>query len=68
MKQKIEEDIEVSGGVGTGIGLKNVQDRIQIHFGKNYGLTIASRYGCYTKVSMKIPQNSKHSYREENYE
>ena len=68
LKQKIEEDIEVSGGVGTGIGLKNVQDRIQIHFGKNYGLTIASRYGCYTKVSMKIPQNSKHSYREENYE
>lgn len=57
LREKIEEDIEVNGGAGTGIGLKNVQDRIQIHFGKEYGITISSRYGCYTKVSMRIPFN-----------
>ncbi len=55
LREKIEEDIEVSGGAGTGIGLKNVQDRIQIHFGKEYGIQISSKHGCYTKVSMRIP-------------
>lgn len=59
LREKIEEDIEVSGGAGTGIGLKNVQDRIQIHFGKEYGIQISSRYGCYTKVSMRIPFHPK---------
>ncbi|WP_455715486.1 sensor histidine kinase [Anaerosporobacter sp.] len=57
LREKIDEDIEVSGGAGTGIGLKNVQDRIQIHFGKEYGIQISSRYGCYTKVSMRLPFN-----------
>ncbi len=55
LREKIEEDIEISGGTGTGIGLKNVQDRIQIHFGKEYGLMVSSKHGCYTKVSMRIP-------------
>lgn len=59
LREKIEDDIEASGGLGTGIGLKNVQDRIQIHFGKEYGLQVSSRYGCYTKVSMRIPFDSK---------
>ena len=59
LREKIEEDIETSGGFGTGIGLKNVQDRIRIHFGKEYGLQVSSRYGCYTKVSMRIPFDSK---------
>jgi len=55
LREKIDEDIEVSGGTGSGIGLKNVQDRIQIHFGKEYGIQVSSRYGCYTKVSMRLP-------------
>lgn len=59
LRAKIEDDIETSGGLGTGIGLKNVQDRIQIHFGKEYGLQVSSRYGCYTKVSMRIPLDSE---------
>ena len=59
LRAKIEDDIETSGGLGTGIGLKNVQDRIQIHFGKEYGLQVSSRYGCYTKVSMRIPFDSE---------
>ncbi|WP_310604048.1 sensor histidine kinase [Anaerosporobacter sp.] len=57
LREKIEDGIEVNGGSGSGIGLKNVQDRIQIHFGKEYGIQVSSRFGCYTKVSMKIPLN-----------
>lgn len=57
MNGEIETDeIEADGGSGNGIGLKNVQDRIKINFGEKYGITIASKLGCYTKVSVRIPQ------------
>lgn len=53
--QKISGEIETSGGSGNGIGLKNVQDRIHMNFGPKYGIEIASKIGCYTKVMVKIP-------------
>lgn len=57
MNGEIETDeIETDSGSGNGIGLKNVQDRIKINFGEKYGVTIASKLGCYTKVSVRIPQ------------
>ncbi|MDO5572507.1 MAG: histidine kinase [bacterium] len=55
LQKKINGEIEASGGAGNGIGLKNVQDRIRISFGKDYGLTIASEAGKYTQVAVKIP-------------
>ena len=42
----------------NGIGLRNVQERIQMCFGQDYGLEIASKEGCFTKVIIKIPYNS----------
>ena len=53
--RKISGEIETSGGKGNGIGLKNVQDRIHINFGMKYGIEIASKLGCYTKIMVKIP-------------
>jgi two-component system sensor histidine kinase YesM len=38
-----------------GIGLPNVSKRIQLIFGTDYGLTISSKPGCGTIVSIKIP-------------
>ena len=35
--------------------MKNVQDRIHIAFGEEYGIEIASKLGCYTKVRVRIP-------------
>ena len=40
---------------GNGIGLKNVQDRIKMNFGEEYGIEIASKLGCYTKIMVRIP-------------
>lgn len=59
--QKISGKIEISGGgrSGNGIGLKNVQDRIKITFGDQYGIEISSRLGCYTKVTVRIPDCEK---------
>ena len=55
LRSKINGGLDVCGGEGNGIGLKNVQDRIRISFGKAYGLEIASQEGCYTQVIVKIP-------------
>ncbi len=40
---------------GSGIGLYNVQKRIQLYFGLEYGLTIESEPDEGTKVSIKLP-------------
>lgn len=55
LRQKIEGKLDSSGGSGNGIGLKNVQDRIHIAFGEQYGIEIASKLGCYTKIMVRIP-------------
>lgn len=62
---KISGEIETSGGKGNGIGLKNVQDRIHINFGMEYGIQIASKLGCYTKIMVKIPMKFKEKSEEE---
>ena len=53
--KKIAGEIEVSGGKGNGIGLKNVHDRVTMAFGQGYGLSIYTKLDCYTKVAIKIP-------------
>lgn len=55
LKRKIAGGIETDGGSGNGIGLKNVQDRIRMSFGENYGIDIASKLGCYTKITVRVP-------------
>lgn len=55
LRKKIAGEMETSGGSGNGIGLKNVQDRIHMSFGERYGIEVASRPACYTKVSVRIP-------------
>ena len=59
LEKKIRGEIETSGGSGNGIGLKNVQDRIQIQFGNKYGLKFHSKEGCFTKVSVLLPYKGK---------
>lgn len=55
LRMKIAGELDSNGGSGNGIGLKNVQDRIHIAFGEKYGIEIASRLGCYTKIIVRIP-------------
>lgn len=55
IQKKIAGEIEAGGGSGNGIGLKNVQDRIRISFGEEYGISIFSKENCYTKVVVKLP-------------
>lgn len=39
----------------SGIGLVNVNSRIRMHFGKEYGLLVESEQGQYTRVTIRIP-------------
>ena len=59
LRQKIAGELDSSGGSGNGIGLKNVQDRIQIAFGGAYGIEVASQIGCYTKIIVRIPMTHR---------
>lgn len=40
---------------GSGIGLKNIDDRIKMIFGEEYGIRVDSKLGVGTKVSIRIP-------------
>lgn len=55
LRLKIAGELDSNGGSGNGIGLKNVQDRIHIAFGEKYGIEIASKIECYTKIIVRIP-------------
>lgn len=41
------------------VGIKNVHRRLQLLYGTEYGLSIDSRYGSYTVVTVKIPLQFK---------
>lgn len=42
-------------GLNTGYGIRNVNSRIQLHFGSQYGVTIGSRPGIGSTVQIVIP-------------
>lgn len=47
-----------------GIGVKNVNDRLKIYFGKKYGLTIESELDVGTTVTVHIPKIDKEAQNE----
>jgi len=49
---------------GTGLGLKNVNSRIQLHFGKQYGLRIKSIPGHGTVCTLTLPKINSSSNNE----
>lgn len=55
LRSKIYSQTRVTEEGAHGIGLKNVQDRIQMYFGENYGVEVFSKEGCYTKVLIHLP-------------
>lgn len=46
----------------TGIGIKNVNDRLKIYFGKNYGLHITSEPDVGTCVEIRMPKVREGDY------
>jgi two-component system sensor histidine kinase YesM len=72
MSEKQCEDILYKEGgrkskTGVGIGIKNVNDRIKIYFGEEYGITIESVLDEGTTVTMRIPKLTEEEYYEKHY-
>lgn len=51
---------------GNGIGLKNVQDRLHLFFGEEYGLQVESKPGIGTTVVVTLPYREKGDEDEQN--
>lgn len=54
--QQCKEIMYKESGNQAGIGIKNVNDRIRIYFGENYGITIESELDEGTTVWIRVPQ------------
>ena len=58
-QEKIEELLKrdtIHRGKGSGIGLRNVHERIQCYFGEEYGLSIYSEPDEGTMIRIRLPQ------------
>jgi two-component system, sensor histidine kinase YesM len=55
IKGEIIKRILSHNNAKTGYGIYNVDERIKLHFGKQYGVAIFSRIGIGTTVSVTIP-------------
>ena len=51
-----ERAVDVLAGHGGGVGIANVQARLQASFGPGYGLEIDTRVGHGTTVTMTVPK------------
>ncbi len=56
LRNKIYAKERVTEEGAHGIGLKNVQDRIQMYFGEDYGIEVYSKENCFTKVLIHMPR------------
>jgi len=59
LRRQIAGEEPARSSSGNGIGLKNVQDRIQMAFGPEYGLSVDSRPGQGTTVIAAFPYHEE---------
>jgi len=57
IQMALENDIEAECYHGQGIALKNVNERIKLAYGKEFGIKIDSKFGEFTKVTITLPYN-----------
>lgn len=50
-----EKAAAIRGGTGGGLGLRNVQDRLRLYYGDEYGMMVESEPGNGTKIAIRMP-------------
>lgn len=58
LKEKLKGEIKLDEATIHGLALKNVQNRIKMYYGDEYGLEVYSEEGLYTKVVILMPYES----------
>lgn len=61
-EEQCMEVLEKEPGDRAGIGIKNVNDRIKIYFGEEYGLAIESELDEGTRVTITMPKITEKEY------
>ena len=61
-REQVDAILHHSPGDRTGIGIKNVDDRLKIYFGKEYGLWITSELDVGTCVEIRMPKIGEGDY------
>lgn len=57
--EQVEGLLKKERSDSSGIGIKNVSDRIKIYFGDNYGVKVESEPDVGTKITVRIPKITK---------
>ena len=55
LKTILNHTEKVKGSSMSGIGLPNVDRRVKLNYGEEYGLTIQSQVGVYTEITVRMP-------------
>ena len=58
-EEQCESILKKSRSDSSGIGVKNVNDRLKIYFGDKYGISIKSELDVGTVVTVRIPKIEK---------
>lgn len=62
MKQeRIQEILDPQDHSHTGCGIRNIDQRVKLHYGSEYGVSIFSKVGIGTSVQIRIPARSRNS-------
>lgn len=61
-QEQCEEILQKDSGDKAGIGIKNVNDRIKIYFGEEYGIKIQSELDEGTCVAITMPKITENDY------
>lgn len=58
MDQRMQDSVlhsQLGSNRFNGIGISNIHQRLQLKYGENYGISIESEVGCYTKMTVTVP-------------
>lgn len=62
MKQgRIEEIFDPRDNNHTGCGIRNIDQRVKLHYGSEYGVSIFSKVGIGTSVQIRIPARARNA-------
>lgn len=59
IREGLKSDESKEEEISSHIGLKNINQRLQVYYGKEYGVSIDSEEGNYTTVYIVIPKQKK---------
>ena len=61
--ERIREIFDPGDHSHVGCGIRNIDERVKLHYGPEYGVSIFSRVGIGTSVQIRIPAKRRRGHR-----